>query len=111
MTARSIALFIAATVAEIGGAYLMWQAIKEDRGLLFALAGAIALTGYGAIAALQPDANFGRVLAAYGGVFIIGSLLWGMTLDGFRPDRYDIAGAAVCLIGVTVIMYAPRGAS
>ena len=85
--------------------------IKEDRGALFALAGAAALTGYGAVAALQPDANFGRVLAAYGGVFIIGSLAWGMVFDGFRPDRYDLIGAAVCLVGVAVIMYTPRGAS
>lgn len=110
MTGKSIALFAAAAVLEIGGAYLMWQAIKEGRGILFVLAGAAALVGYGAVAALQPDANFGRVLAAYGGVFIVGSLLWGMALDGFRPDRYDIAGAAVCLVGVTVIMYAPRAA-
>jgi small multidrug resistance family-3 protein len=108
LTARSVALFVVAAVAEIGGAYLMWQAVKEGRGVLFALAGAAALTGYGAVAALQPDANFGRVLAAYGGVFIIGSLLWGMALDGFRPDRFDLAGAALCLVGVTVIMYAPR---
>ena len=108
MTGRSIALFIVAAVAEIGGAYLMWQAIKEDRGLLFGLAGAVALAGYGAVAALQPDANFGRVLAAYGGVFIIGSLLWGMAFDGFRPDRFDVAGATVCLVGVAMIMYAPR---
>jgi small multidrug resistance family-3 protein len=111
MTLRSFALFIAAAVAEIGGAYLMWQAIKEDRGLWFALAGAVALTGYGSIAALQPDAHFGRVLAAYGGVFIVGSLLWGMAFDAFRPDRYDLAGALVCIIGVAVIMYAPRGAN
>jgi small multidrug resistance family-3 protein len=110
VTLRSIALFIVAAVAEIGGAYLMWQAIKEDRGVLFALAGAAMLIGYGAVAALAPEAHFGRVLAAYGGVFIIGSLLWGRIFDGFRPDRYDIAGAAVCLIGVAVIMYAPRGA-
>jgi small multidrug resistance family-3 protein len=108
MIGKSIALFVVAAVAEIGGAYLMWQAIKEGRGVLFALAGAVALAGYGAIAALQPDANFGRVLAAYGGVFIVGSLAWGMVFDGFHPDRYDIAGAAVCLIGVAVIMYAPR---
>ena len=108
MTGRSVALFIAAAVAEIGGAYLMWQAIKEGRGLLFALAGAAALVGYGAVAALQPDANFGRVLAAYGGVFIAGSLAWGMVFDGFRPDRYDLIGAGVCLVGVAVIMYAPR---
>jgi small multidrug resistance family-3 protein len=108
MTGRSIALFIAAAVCEIGGAYLMWQAIKEGRGWLFAGAGAAALVGYGAVAALQPDDNFGRVLAAYGGVFIIGSLAWGMVFDGFRPDRFDVAGAAVCLVGVAVIMYAPR---
>ena len=108
MTGRSVALFIAAAICEIGGAYLMWQAIKEGRGLLFALAGAVALVGYGAVAALQPDANFGRVLAAYGGVFVVGSLLWGMVFDGFRPDRYDVTGALVCLVGVAVIMYAPR---
>jgi small multidrug resistance family-3 protein len=92
VTGRSIGLFIAAAMAEICGAYLMWQAVKEGRGLLFALAGAAALAGYGAIAALQPDANFGRVLAAYGGVFIVGSLAWGMVFDGFRPDRYDLVG-------------------
>jgi len=108
VTARSIALFVLAAVAEIGGAYLMWQAVKEGRGLLFALAGAALLVGYGAVAALQPDPHFGRVLAAYGGVFIVGSLLWGVAFDGFRPDRYDVAGAAVCLAGVAVIMYAPR---
>ena len=64
MTGRWIALFIAAALAEIGGAYLMWQAVKEGRGVLFALAGAVALVGYGAIAALQPEAHFGRILAA-----------------------------------------------
>jgi len=108
VTVRSIALFVVAAVAEIGGAYLMWQAIKEGRGVLFALAGAAALAGYGAVAALQPDANFGRVLAAYGGVFIVGSLVWGVIFDGFRPDRYDVAGAIACLVGIAVIMYAPR---
>lgn len=108
MTGRSIALFVVAAVAEIGGAYLMWQAIKEGRGILFGLAGAAALVGYGAIAALQPEAQFGRVLAAYGGVFIAGSLAWGMVFDGFRPDRYDLGGALVALAGVALIMYAPR---
>jgi small multidrug resistance family-3 protein len=111
MTARSIALFVLAAIAEIGGAYLMWQAVKEHRGPLFALAGAVALVGYGAIAALQPDAHFGRVLAAYGGVFIVGSLLWAVAFDGFHPDRYDLAGALLCLAGVAVIMYAPRGSA
>ncbi len=57
------------------------------------------------LAALQPSQEFGRVLAAYGGVFIVGSLLWGVAFDDFRPDRADLLGAAICLIGVTVIMY------
>ncbi|MDT4948776.1 MAG: small multidrug resistance family-3 protein [Pseudonocardiales bacterium] len=65
-----------------------------------------APTGF--VAAFQPDAHFGRVLAAYGGVFIVGSLVWGMIADGFRPDRWDIAGAVVSLIGVGLIMYGPR---
>jgi small multidrug resistance family-3 protein len=68
----------------------------------------VALVGYGAVAALQPEAQFGRVLAAYGGVFIAGSLLWGVVFDGFRPDRWDLSGAAVALVGVALIMYAPR---
>ena len=65
---------------------------------------------YGFVTTLQPDANFGRVLAAYGGVFVAGSLDWGVALDGYRPDHYDITGAVICLVGVAVIMYAPRGA-
>ena len=65
----------------------------------------------GFVATLQPDANFGRILAAYGGVFVAGSLLWGMALDGFRPDRYDVIGALICLVGVAVIMYAPGRAA
>ena len=68
-----------------------------------------ALGAYGFVATLQPDANFGRILAAYGGVFVAGSLVWGMAFDGFRPDRADIMGALICLLGVAVIMYAPRG--
>ena len=68
----------------------------------------IALGLYGFVATFQPDANFGRILAAYGGIFVAGSLLWGMLVDGFRPDRYDLIGACVCLLGVAVIMYAPR---
>ena len=106
MTARSVALFIAAAVAEIGGAYLVWLGIKDHKGVAFVALGAMALTAYGVVAALQPSHEFGRVLAAYGGVFIVGSLLWGVAFDGFRPDRSDVLGAGICLIGVAVIMYA-----
>ncbi|GFG69441.1 MULTISPECIES: YnfA family protein [Mycolicibacter] len=108
MVLRSIALFVLAAVAEIGGAWLVWQGVREHRGLLWAGAGVIALGLYGFVATLQPDAHFGRILAAYGGVFVAGSLAWGMAFDGFRPDRADVLGALICLIGVSVIMYAPR---
>ena len=109
-TLRSVALFIAAAIAEIGGAWLIWQGVREHRGWIWIGAGVIALGLYGFVATLQPDPNFGRILAAYGGVFVAGSLACGMTFDGVRPDRYDIAGALMCLIGVAVIMYSPRAA-
>jgi small multidrug resistance family-3 protein len=105
---RSIALFMLAALAEIGGAWLVWQGVREHRGLLFAGLGVLALGAYGFVATLQPDPHFGRILAAYGGVFVAGSLVWGMLFDGFRPDRWDLGGAALCLVGVAVIMYAPR---
>jgi small multidrug resistance family-3 protein len=108
VTVRSIALFLLAAVLEIGGAWLVWQCLREHRGWAWVGAGAVALALYGAVATLQPDAAFGRVLAAYGGVFIAGSLLWAAVADGFRPDRWDVAGALVCLVGVALIMYAPR---
>ena len=106
--ARSILLFVLAAVAEIGGAWLIWQGVREHRGLVWIGAGVIALGLYGFVATLQPDANFGRILAAYGGVFVAGSLAWGMVVDKFRPDRWDVIGAVICLIGVAVIMYGPR---
>jgi len=105
---RSIVLFVLAAVAEIGGAWLVWQGVRERRGLVFAGAGVLALGIYGFVATLQPGAHFGRILAAYGGVFVVGSLTWGIVVDRFRPDRYDIIGALICLVGVAVIMYAPR---
>jgi small multidrug resistance family-3 protein len=106
--ARSLALFALAAVAEIGGAWLIWQGLREHRGLLWIAGGVLALGAYGFVAAFQPDPNFGRVLAAYGGVFVAGSLAWGILVDRFRPDRWDLIGASVCLLGVAVIMYAPR---
>lgn len=105
---RSIVLFVFAAIAEIGGAWLIWQGVREKRGLVLVGAGVIALGLYGFVATFQPSPHFGRILAAYGGVFVAGSLAWGVIVDGFRPDRYDILGAGICLIGVAVIMYAPR---
>ncbi|MFC9326031.1 YnfA family protein [Kitasatospora sp. NPDC057015] len=106
---RSALLFVLAAVLEIGGAWLVWQGVREHRGWAWVGAGVVALGAYGFVATLQQDADFGRILAAYGGVFVAGSLAWGMALDGYRPDRYDVVGALICLAGVVVIMYAPRG--
>jgi small multidrug resistance family-3 protein len=107
---RSIALFAVAALAEIGGAWMVWQGVREQRGLAWIGAGIAALAAYGFVATFQDDPHFGRILAAYGGVFVAGSLAWGVLLDGFRPDRYDLIGAGICLFGVSVIMYAPRAA-
>jgi small multidrug resistance family-3 protein len=106
---RSILLFGLAALAEIGGAWLVWQGFREQRGLLWIAAGVIALGAYGFVATFQPDPHFGRILAAYGGIFVAGSLAWGVVVDKFHPDRWDYLGAALCLFGVAVIMYAPRG--
>jgi small multidrug resistance family-3 protein len=105
---RSVTLFIIAALAEIGGAWMVWQGVREHRGLAWIGAGITALAVYGFVATFQEDPHIGRILAAYGGVFVAGSLAWGVVLDGFRPDRYDIAGALLCLAGVAVIMYVPR---
>lgn len=109
-TIRSLALFLVAALAEIGGAWLVWQGIREQRGVGWIGAGVLALGFYGVVATGQPSSEFGRILAAYGGVFVVGSLVWGAAVDHFRPDRFDIAGAAICLLGVAIIMYAPRPA-
>jgi small multidrug resistance family-3 protein len=106
---RSIVLFVLAALAEIGGAWLVWQGWREHRGVWWIGAGIFALGVYGFLATFQSDPHFGRILAAYGGIFVAGSLAWGTMVDGFRPDRWDLTGALICLIGVVVIMYAPRG--
>ncbi|OEJ97591.1 YnfA family protein [Streptomyces thermolilacinus] len=107
--ARSVVLFLVAALFEIGGAWLVWQGIREHRGWIWIGAGVAALGLYGVVATLQDSADFGRVLAAYGGVFVAGSIAWGMVADGYRPDRFDVVGALICLAGMAVIMYAPRG--
>jgi small multidrug resistance family-3 protein len=105
---RSVVLFVLAALLEIGGAWLVWQGVREHRGLLWMGAGVVALGLYGFVAALQPDASFGRVLAAYGGVFVVGSLVWAAVVDGYRPDRWDVSGALVCVVGAGLIVFAPR---
>ena len=106
---RSLAIFILAGLCEIGGGYLIWLWLKESKPLYFGILGAIILIAYGIVATWQ-TANFGRVYATYGGVFIVMALLWAWKVDGFKPDKFDIIGATIALIGVCIIIYAPRGA-
>ena len=105
---RAGVLFVAAAAAEIGGVLLIWRGLREGQGPLPTLAGVAALAAYGGLAALQPDAHFGRVLAAYGGVFVAGSLVCAVALDHFRPDRFDLLGAAISLAGAALVIWAPR---
>ena len=102
-------LFVLAGLCEIGGGYLEWGWMREHKPLAWALLGALILAGYGVVAALQPISEFGRVYAAYGGIFIALTLLWGIVVDGFRPDRWDLLGAAICVAGVVVMLAPPRG--
>lgn len=105
--AKSILFFITAGLCEIAGGYLVWLWIREGRSIWYAVLGAVLLVLYGVVPTLQP-ANFGRVYAAYGGVFIVLSLLWGWGIDKTLPDRFDLIGGTVALIGVFIIMYWPR---
>jgi len=100
---------VAAGLCEIGGGYLVWLSIREGKPWWIAVLGGMILVAYGVIPTLQ-NANFGRVYAAYGGMFIVLSVLWGWKIDRIIPDRYDIIGAAIAMVGVAVIMWAPRGA-
>lgn len=101
-----LGLFVLAGLCEVGGGYLVWGWMRDSRPLTWAMAGAGVLTLYGVVAALQPIPEFGRVYAAYGGIFIALALAWGILIDGFRPDRYDILGAIIAVVGM-VVMVAP----
>jgi small multidrug resistance family-3 protein len=101
------ALFFAAAIAEIGGGYLVWLWIRKKKRLIIGLVGGVILFIYGIIPTLQP-ANFGRVYAAYGGIFIVFSILWGTLIDKKKPDRYEIIGSFIVLVGAVIIYYSPR---
>ena len=105
---RTVGLYVLAGLAEIGGGWAMWQWLREGKGPLWGIAGGLVLVLYGVIPTLQQEAAFGRVYAAYGGIFIILSILWGIVVDDWQPDRYDWIGAAVALAGVAVIIWGRR---
>lgn len=106
---KSLAIFVLAGLCEIGGGYLIWLWLKEGKPLWYGLVGALILVAYGVVATWQTS-NFGRVYATYGGVFIVLALLWAWKVDGFRPDKWDIIGASIALVGACIIIYMPRSA-
>jgi len=107
-TIKSLAYFFLAGLCEIGGGYLIWLWLREDKPIGYFFVGGLILILYGIIPTFQPE-NFGRVYAAYGGVFIVLSLLWGWKIDKVAPDQFDIIGGVIAMFGVAIIMYWPRG--
>ena len=103
----TFALFIVAAIAEIGGGYLVWLWLREKRKILFGLTGGLILFVYGIVPTFQPS-NFGRVYAAYGGIFVVMAIIWGLIIDKKRPDIYEIIGGIIVLLGASIIFYFPR---
>ncbi len=109
--ARAVGLFGLTGLAEIGGGWLLWRWLRDGAGWIVGLVGASLLVAYGVIPTLQGDESYGRVYAAYGGVFMVLSLLWGWWLDGDRPDRRDLVAALVVSVAVGIILFGPGVAS
>jgi small multidrug resistance family-3 protein len=106
----SLVWFLLAALAEIAGCFAFWAVLRLDRSLWWLLPGLVALVVF-AVALTRVEAAFaGRAFAAYGGVYIAASLIWMWLVEGTRPDRWDLAGGAICLAGTAVILWGPRGA-
>lgn len=104
---QSLLLFVLAGLCEIGGGYLFWLWLREGKSFWLAILGVIVLSLYGVLPTLQ-TANFGRVYAAYGGIFIVLSIVWGWLVDRVVPDKFDLIGGLIAFLGVLIVMYAPR---
>ncbi len=105
---KTIGIFLAAALAELGGTYALWRWLREGGAPLLALAGVAALFGYAVVQTYQPASHYGRVYAAYAGVFMVGATFWGWLVDGRTPDRFDAIGAAIVLLGVATIVWGRR---
>jgi small multidrug resistance family-3 protein len=103
----SAALFLAAGLCEIGGGYLVWLWLRDGMGWMLGAVGGLVLFLYGVVPTFQP-AHFHRTYAAYGGIFIVMSLLWGWVFEGMVPDAFDAIGAGIAIVGIIIIFYMPR---
>jgi small multidrug resistance family-3 protein len=103
-------VFAAAALAEIAGCFAFWAWWRLDRPALWLLPGVASLIAFAWLLTLVDTGAAGRTFAAYGGIYIVASLTWLWAVEGVRPDRFDLIGAAICLVGASVILLAPRGA-
>jgi small multidrug resistance family-3 protein len=106
----SIAAFIGAAIAEIAGCYAFWAWARLDKSPLWLLPGVALLAVFAWLLTLVDSTAAGRAYAAYGGIYIVASLAWLWVIEGTRPDRWDVTGGLLCLIGAAIILFAPRGA-
>jgi small multidrug resistance family-3 protein len=105
----TVAYYLFAALLEIGGCFAFWAWLRLGRTPLWSLAGLVSLALF-AVCLTRVDAPYaGRAFAAYGGVYIAASLLWLWIVEGFRPDRRDVAGGLLCLVGAAVVLFGPRG--
>ena len=104
---KTIGLFLVTALAEILGCYLPYLWLKQERSILLLIPAALCLALFAWLLSLHPEAS-GRVYAAYGGVYIFVAILWLWLVDGIKPTHWDILGASVALIGMSIIMFAPR---
>lgn len=105
---KTFLLFFITALAEIGGCFATYAVMRQGRHPLWLLAGAAALALFAWLLTLHPAEGAGRIYAAYGGVYIAASLLWLWRVEGIVPDRFDLSGVCLCLLGAGVIMLAPR---
>lgn len=108
---KTISFFILAAVTEIGGCYAFWAWLRLKQSPLWVIPGLLSLAAFAFALTRIDSAHAGRTFAAYGGVYIAASLFWLWTVEGTRPDRWDVLGAAICLAGAAVILLGPRMAS
>jgi small multidrug resistance family-3 protein len=102
-------VYAAAAVAEIAGCFAFWAYLRSGASALWLFPGVGALVVFALLLTLIPTEAAGRAYAAYGGIYIVASLIWMWLVEGLRPDRFDLAGSAVCLAGAAIILLAPRG--
>jgi small multidrug resistance family-3 protein len=108
---QTIAAYVGAAIAEIAGCFAFWAWLRLDQSIWWVVPGLVSLALFAALLTLVDSAFAGRAYAAYGGVYIASSLAWLWLVEGVRPDRWDLVGTAICLIGAAVIIAAPRAAA